>query len=78
MSRVKQTFGEHASGSPVVTVRGPHNRSSDKWHLDMVHSALALYWQGNPERAQREIAALRQALDFIAEQLGLDRGDGTA
>lgn len=72
MSRVKRGFGEWPAGGEIVTVRGPHNRTSDKWTIDMIHSILALYWERDGDRARRELAALRQALDFIAGQLGLE------
>lgn len=66
MSRVKATFGS-------VQVSGPHNRSSNKWMLSLVHSQLALYWHDNPKRAIEELAEIRAALDFIEAEL--NRGD---
>lgn len=75
MSRVIKTFGHRSAwndapaGLPTVEVRGPHNSSSEKWALDMLHSSLALYWAKNPERARHELAQLRAALDFIESQV---------
>lgn len=75
MSRVIELFGNPMDGVVVVAVRGPHNRTSDKWTIDMIHSGLSLYWERDGDRARRELAALRQALDFIAGQLGLEGGE---
>ena len=62
-----RTTKEFAGGR--IKVRGPHNRASSKWMLDMTHSSLALYWQDDAERAIRELAGIREALDFIEAQL---------
>jgi len=58
-----------------VEVRGPHNRGSEKWHLDLgLHSGLMLMWEGekNRGRAAVELAALREALDFLEAQIFAD------
>ena len=52
-----------------VRVIGPHNRTSNKWTIDLVHSSLALYWAKDPDRAREELAELRAALDFIERQV---------
>lgn len=64
MKRIIATFGGTLD-RPTVAVRGPHNRSSNKWALDMGYSSLALYWQHDRGRAIVELQALRDALDFI-------------
>lgn len=79
MARIKGDFGPRINvGSElyaergVVQVRGPHNRASDKWTLELGHhSSLSLYWQTNRKRAGEKISALRDGLDFIGRQLGL-------
>jgi hypothetical protein len=71
MMRVEQTFHAAADGSIVALVQGP-TPGSDVWRIDLGHSALALYWERDGDRGRRELAALRQALDFIAGQLGLE------
>lgn len=73
MTRVRQSFGVDQWGNPIVEVRGPQSRESVTWYLEMMPlgGMLRFDWRGKPERARAELAALREALDFIEAQLGL-------
>jgi hypothetical protein len=62
MNRITKTIGS-------VRVIGPHNNSSSKWRLSLIHSSLALYWGDDPARARAELADLREALDFVESQV---------
>lgn len=71
MRRLEQTFHAAADGSIVALVQRP-TPGSDVWRIDLGHSVVSLSWEDDRDRARRELRALRRALDFIAEQLGLE------
>lgn len=88
MRRVEQTFHAAEDASIVALVQGP-TPGSDVWRIDLGHSVVCLSWESDRGRALRELRALRQALDFIAEQVKLgdaatgvcgvsDEGEGAA